>query len=357
MGKQKNKQEDKHIRIITKRMGIEEIIPILREDLKKNVYPYSWRKHIVLNQKVRGMTHFPSGVDSFSVCITPGMKWGVRLFALRKEDWERQDMTTGQFYCMIESEAGAHVYFFTSMDTGEDALFVFPPHFFIRYHERYWKKKSTLYGDSLKKVYLKDNLVLRYGLQPGTEKRVTGARIYGASAHGVALGEVMNDNAYIFKTFITYEMTKGEQVPLYMQQRLSAERTQVEYYRTGKLVNPVELEKRERKRLELLRAEVERLEKEKERKEADPGEPYFYIQGPLGYMEPEKGIQDGIVDFWTKSIQMHSDPKLIEETIQDTQNRSKVEPGLLEGNAMVIKKTQTENCFGHWFRKLFGGSI
>ena len=55
----------------------------------------------------------------------------------------------------------------------------------------------------LRKTYLKDNLVMRYGLQPGSEERVAGARIYGASSHGVALGIVLNDEAYLFKTFIT----------------------------------------------------------------------------------------------------------------------------------------------------------
>ena len=76
---------------------------------------------------------------------------------------------------------------------------------------------------------------MRYGLQPGSEERVAGARIYGASSHGVALGIVLNDEAYLFKTFITYAMTKGEQIPLYMQENLSMERAQVEYYNTGRL--------------------------------------------------------------------------------------------------------------------------
>ena len=232
MGKQETKPDKKPMRMVTSKMSIEETIEVLREDLKTNVRSKAWRKHILLNPKVEGMARFPSGVDSVLI-NTPVMEWGVRFYVLSKQEWKQQTIDRcGQFYCLVPSNAGFHVYLFVTMDTGENAVFVFPPHFFIRYRERYWGKHSTLSGKILRKTYLKDNLVMRYGLQPGSEERVAGARIYGASSHGVALGIVLNDEAYLFKTFITYAMTKGEQIPLYMQENLSMERAQVEYYNT-----------------------------------------------------------------------------------------------------------------------------
>lgn len=321
------KQGQKPMRMVTKGMSIEETIGVLREDLHTNVQPRIWIKRQLLNGKVmRQMTVFPCGVETMQLS-TSVMQWGVRLYALSRQEWMRQTRQSGQFYCMIESQAGPHVYIFVRMDTGEEAVFVFPPHFFIRYHERYWEKKSTLYGKQLIKTYLKNNLVMRYGLQPGVEERVTGARIYGVSAHGVALGEVLNDEAYIFKTFITYEMTKGEQIPLYMQQKLSTERAQVEYYRTGRLVDPVELEERERQRMEQLRAEEQRRMEEERHKAAEPGSPYFYVSGPLDHTPLDDEVQEGITGFWKRSTAMFCNPELIKESVEENRKLADAETG------------------------------
>lgn len=342
MAKQNQKQEKGTVRMVTRGMAIEEVIEVLREDLHRNVQPKTWLKHQFLNRKVaQQIGSFPCGVETM-VISTPVMQWGVRFYALSRQEWSMQTKESGQFYCMVQSEAGLHVYIFVRMDTGEEAVFVFPPHFFVRYHERYWEKKSTLYGKQLIKTYLKDNLIMRYGLQPGTEERVTGASIYGASAHGIALGQVLNDYAYIFKTFISYEMTKGEQIPLYMQQKLRTERAQVEYFRTGRLADPVELEEREFQRMERLREEQCRRMEEEKRKAAEPGSPYFYVSGPLDHTPLDEETQEGITEFWKKSTAMFSDPDLVKEAIEESQDLRNAETNSRNLNIAEIKKKLEE---------------
>lgn len=36
--------------------------------------------------------------------------------------------------------------------------------------------------------------------------------VYGSSTHGVALGVLAEENIFLMKTFVSYEMLKGEQV-------------------------------------------------------------------------------------------------------------------------------------------------
>lgn len=86
-----------------------------------------------------GNGQIPVRVDSVLI-NTPVMEWGVRFYVLSKQEWKQQTIDRcGQFYCLVPSNAGFHVYLFVTMDTGENAVFVFPPHFFIRYRERYWE--------------------------------------------------------------------------------------------------------------------------------------------------------------------------------------------------------------------------
>lgn len=353
MGKQETKPDKKPMRMVTSKMSIEETIEVLREDLKTNVRSKAWRKHILLNPKVEGMARFPSGVDSVLI-NTPVMEWGVRFYVLSKQEWKQQTIDRcGQFYCLVPSNAGFHVYLFVTMDTGENAVFVFPPHFFIRYRERYWGKHSTLSGKILRKTYLKDNLVMRYGLQPGSEERVAGARIYGASSHGVALGIVLNDEAYLFKTFITYAMTKGEQIPLYMQEKLSMERAQVEYYNTGRLADLVELEERDRKRREMLMAEERRREEEEKRRAAEPGEAYFYVEGPLTLIMPDEEMQEENTGFWQRGTTMFCDSKLIEESQREMRELASVEARIQELKNIPQKAEEKKGVFKRLFGRYF----
>ena len=299
------------------------------------------------------MARFPSGVDSVLI-NTPVMEWGVRFYVLSKQEWKQQTIDRcGQFYCLVPSNAGFHVYLFVTMDTGENAVFVFPPHFFIRYRERYWGKHSTLSGKILRKTYLKDNLVMRYGLQPGSEERVTGARICSASSHGVALGIVLNDEAYLFKTFITYAMTKGEQIPLYMQEKLSMERAQVEYYNTGRLADLVELEERDRKRREMLMAEERRREEKEKRRAAEPGEAYFYVEGPLTLIMPDEEIQEENTGFWQRGTTMFCDSKLIEESQREMRELASVEARIQELKNIPQKAEEKKGVFKRLFGRYF----
>lgn len=194
---------------------------------------------------------------------------------------------------------------------------------------------------------------MRYGLQPGSEERVAGARIYGASSHGVALGIVLNDEAYLFKTFITYAMTKGEQIPLYMQENLSMERAQVEYYNTGRLADLVELEERDRKRREMLMTEERRREEEEKRRAAEPGEAYFYVEGPLTLIMPDEEMQEENTGFWQRGTTMFCDSKLIEESQREMRELASVEARIQELKNIPQKAEEKKGVFKRLFGRYF----
>lgn len=91
-------------------------------------------------------------------------------------------------------------------------LAFYPPHFFARFRERMDLEET---GDGLIKRFFAYNA--SYGF---TEKRtpllgssnVSVVEVFGSCRDGVCMGLKTKLGNVVFKTFITYEMTKGEQV-------------------------------------------------------------------------------------------------------------------------------------------------
>ena len=93
-------------------------------------------------------------------------------------------------------------------------MIVYPPHFFSRFAERmsldvtgvnlirrYFEKNNS-YTFETEDELISDNLCRR--------------NIYGSSLEGVAMGvEITGYEIILFKTFITYDMTKGQQISLF----------------------------------------------------------------------------------------------------------------------------------------------
>lgn len=89
-------------------------------------------------------------------------------------------------------------------------IIIYQPHFFSRYRERF---KINFTGERLIYEYFSRNYDYVYEIQEKQLDDIHKVReCFGASKDGVALGVLTTSDNVFFKTFITYEMTKGQQI-------------------------------------------------------------------------------------------------------------------------------------------------
>lgn len=98
----------------------------------------------------------------------------------------------------------------SSMNNKQMTMF-YPWHFFKRYKDRSQKEQS---GDEIMREFFRYNYSYVFDIE---QKRVLNSNlcmteVYGSTKEGIALGIMTENNNFLFKTFITYEMTKGEQI-------------------------------------------------------------------------------------------------------------------------------------------------
>ncbi len=87
---------------------------------------------------------------------------------------------------------------------------IFISHFFERYRERFLKDESTGIKDTVFS-YFKANQGGAFTPVPSEKYKDS---YYCAVNDGVALGTKINDKILLVKTFITYEMLRGEQIEI-----------------------------------------------------------------------------------------------------------------------------------------------
>lgn len=138
-------------------------------------------------------------------------KWIILWEAKSKKNVSDNALIT--FVCYQETDHGRYA-FMPSWSNGVLELIVYPPHFFSRYAQR---TNLGLTGVDLIRRYFEVNN--NYTFEFECEK-LTGDicrnHVYGSSLEGVAMGvKIANSNIILFKTFITYEMTKGEQISVF----------------------------------------------------------------------------------------------------------------------------------------------
>jgi hypothetical protein len=93
---------------------------------------------------------------------------------------------------------------------GQPQLIFFPPHFFSRFRTRMGLNE---YGMDLLIYFFRRNSSFVYEQQVREltcDQYVT--EIYGSTRDGVALGVATVEGNILFKTFVTYDMLKGEQI-------------------------------------------------------------------------------------------------------------------------------------------------
>ncbi|MFT0577699.1 hypothetical protein [Bacteroides thetaiotaomicron] len=195
--------------MIIPQMSEAELLEEIRLDLP-NVVSISDTKDTKVRRIIQKSVLFPIYLHSF-VTSPRKNKWIILWEARNKKNIGDNSLIT--FLCYQETPHGRYV-FMPTWSNGSLILIVYPPHFFSRFAERmsldvtgvnlirrYFEKNNS-YTFETEDELISDNLCRR--------------NIYGSSLEGVAMGvEITGYEIILFKTFITYDMTKGQQISLF----------------------------------------------------------------------------------------------------------------------------------------------
>ena len=139
-------------------------------------------------------------------------KWLILLEARSKK--ETGDLSRITNVAVFDSPHGFYSVMVSFME-GKPQLIFFPPHFFSRFRERI---DFDVSGIDLMLRFFRHNASFVFSVKDillSETSKIT--EIYGSCKEGVALGLVSTENNILFKTFVTYDMLKGEQVETFTE--------------------------------------------------------------------------------------------------------------------------------------------
>ena len=186
-----------------------ELLEEIRIDLP-NVVSISNNKDSKVRRIIQKSVLFPVYIHSF-VTSPRKNKWIILWEARSKKNIGDNSLVT--FICYQETIHGRYA-FMPTWDNGSLILIVYPPHFFSRFAER---MSLDITGINLIRRYFEKNNSYTFETEDELISEYLCRRnIYGSSLEGVAMGvEVARHDIILFKTFITYAMTKGQQITLF----------------------------------------------------------------------------------------------------------------------------------------------
>jgi hypothetical protein len=134
-------------------------------------------------------------------------KWLIFLEARKKK--EVRDMERLTLVACYDTPHGIYAVMPT-YEKGNNRIIIYPPHFFSRYAKRCGIELS---GIELMKRFFPENCSYVYAHKQITiDEEHIAIEVYGSTSEGVAMGIVSEHGNFLFRTFITYEMSKGEQI-------------------------------------------------------------------------------------------------------------------------------------------------
>lgn len=179
-----------------------EVLQEINKDLP-NVVSISNNKDAKVRRIILKSASFPVYLHSY-ITSPRKNKWIILWEARNKKNVGDNSLIS--FVCYRETAHGRYAYMPTWADK-KLILIVYPPHFFSRFAER---MDLSLSGVDLIRRYFEKNNSYAYELGTADDDA---QQIYGSSVEGIALGlRYTEHDIILFKTFITYEMTKGSQI-------------------------------------------------------------------------------------------------------------------------------------------------
>lgn len=195
--------------MLTLQMTECEILQEIKYDLP-DVIEISNNKEAKVRRIIQKSLRFPVFVHSY-ITSPKKNKWIILWEARSKKNIGDKALVT--LVCYHETSHGRYV-FMPTWNDDKLILIVYPPHFFSRFAER---MELDVTGVDLLRRYFERNNSYTYEVEKEVVSNGLCRRnVYGTSLEGVGLGaEVTGCDIILFKTFITYEMTKGQQVSLF----------------------------------------------------------------------------------------------------------------------------------------------
>lgn len=187
-------------------MSADELVNEFTADLPQ-VISVSDAKQIKADKIIRKSRMFPVYLHAF-------------IKTKRKNDWMILLEAKSNKYvgdeCLIsiishfDIGAGRYAMFFTSYQ-GNPIYMIFTPHFFKRFAERVG---VSLTGVELIHRYFKKNTSYGFNYVSDIFGNMQKINVYGSTTEGIAMGVQLNaqHNIILFRTFITYDMCRGQQI-------------------------------------------------------------------------------------------------------------------------------------------------
>lgn len=138
-------------------------------------------------------------------------KWIILLEARNKKEFG--EMCRATYVATYDTPHGIHAILFSLIDRGPLLCF-YPPHFFKRFRERTGQNKSGM--DLIMEFFKLNTGVVNKTISKMIDESNYITEVMGTTDSGVCLGLITSEGNIHFKTFITKEMLKGEQIDTFI---------------------------------------------------------------------------------------------------------------------------------------------
>lgn len=190
--------------MIVTRMTEAELVAELMRDLRAAM-AYSDTKNQIVRRRVIKATRFPVKMESEFVSPRKN-RW--LLFFEAKNKKEIDDNIRLTFVCVYNTPIGWHAAMFSSLKN-HNYWCIFPPHFFSRYRLRTDREET---GIDLIKEYFRLNFDFAY--------KVEKEGLFASSTEGVGFAMETIGGNLLFKTFLTPEMLRSDQIEVHLENEL-----------------------------------------------------------------------------------------------------------------------------------------
>lgn len=194
--------------MLTARMNIKEVKDELARDMAQ-ILNFLDKRENKYKRAVLKSKKFPLYFAPYFYRSARKNEW-VIMVEVNSRKAIKSDMSKVTFVCLL-NHANGYYAFTPSWVDGRMIVAIYAPHFFSRFGKR---AGIELQGKGLIARFFKHNASLVFDLTPAIYKGLNTIEVAGSVKEGVCLG-VEIEGGVFFKTFITYDMLKGEQVEKY----------------------------------------------------------------------------------------------------------------------------------------------
>ena len=201
--------------MIVSGMTYDEIITEVNKDVA-DVFELSCKKDVKIKRIVQKSQTFPVRLYSFVTSSPNKNRWLLTWEAHSRK--HVGDDCLFAMVCLIQTGHGRIAVMPSFQEDGDLLFFVFLPHFFQRFASR---MGLDMHGEDLIRRFFQYNV----NFSIDTRRKSISDTKYAieatsTSTEGVALGYQLQTGDFFFKTFITYEMAKGDQIEKFISSEI-----------------------------------------------------------------------------------------------------------------------------------------